>query len=145
MKEEIQKVVDRHDLTEEEARRVMNAMLSGEASQAQLGAFLTAMRMKGETLEELTGFASVLKEKAQHISPKIENYLDLVGTGGDRTFTFNISTTAAFVAAGAGLPIAKHGNRSISSKSGCQYFSNTRNSYKMCRRSGNWIYVCTKF
>lgn len=118
MKEEIQKVVDRHDLTEEEAKKVMNAMLSGEASQAQLGAFLTAMRMKGETLEELTGFASVLKEKAQHIAPKIENYLDLVGTGGDRTFTFNISTTAAFVAAGAGLPIAKHGNRSISSKSG---------------------------
>ncbi len=96
----------------------MNLMLSGEATQAQLGAFLTAMRTKGETLEELTGFAAVLKEKAQHIRPRTDNYVDLVGTGGDRTFTFNVSTTSAFVAAGAGLPIAKHGNRSISSKSG---------------------------
>jgi len=118
MREAIQKVVDRQNLTEEEAKRVMNLMLSGEATQAQLGAFLTAMRMKGETLEELTGFAAVLKEKARHIAPKTQNYVDLVGTGGDRTFTFNVSTTSAFVAAGAGLPIAKHGNRSISSKSG---------------------------
>lgn len=118
MQRAIQKVVDGQNLTEEEARRVMNLMLSGEATQAQLGAFLTAMRMKGETLEELTGFATVLKEKAQHIRPRTDNYVDLVGTGGDRTFTFNVSTTSAFVAAGAGLPIAKHGNRSISSKSG---------------------------
>lgn len=118
MQEAIQKVVDGQDLTQEEAKQVMNEMLSGESTQAQLGAFLTAMRMKGETLEELTGFASVLKEKAEHIAPKTKNYVDLVGTGGDRTFTFNISTTSAFVAAGAGIPIAKHGNRSISSKSG---------------------------
>lgn len=118
MKEAIQKVVDRENLSEEEAKRVMNIMLSGEASQAQIGAFLTAMRMKGETLDELTGFAAVLKEKAEHIAPKVSNYVDLVGTGGDRSFTFNISTTAAFVTAGAGLPVAKHGNRSISSKSG---------------------------
>ena len=118
MQRAIQKVVDGQNLTEEEARRVMNLMLSGEATQAQLGAFLTAMRMKGETLEELTGFATVLKEKAQHIKPRTDNYVDLVGTGGDRTFTFNVWTTSAFVAAGAGLPIAKHGNRSISSKSG---------------------------
>lgn len=118
MKDAIQKVVDRENLSEEEAKRVMNIMLSGEASQAQIGAFLTAMRMKGETLDELTGFAAVLKEKAEHIAPKVSNYVDLVGTGGDRSFTFNISTTAAFVTAGAGLPVAKHGNRSISSKSG---------------------------
>ena len=118
MQEAIQKVVDGQDLTQEEAKQVMNEMLSGESTQAQLGAFLTAMRMKGETLQELTGFASVLKEKAEHIAPKAKNYVDLVGTGGDRTFTFNISTTSAFVAAGAGIPIAKHGNRSISSKSG---------------------------
>lgn len=118
MQEAIQKVVDRQDLTQEEAKEVMDEMLSGEATQAQLGAFLTAMRMKGETLEELTGFAAVLKEKAEHIAPHTDNYVDLVGTGGDRTFTFNVSTTSAFVAAGAGLPIAKHGNRSISSKSG---------------------------
>lgn len=118
MQTAIQKVVDRQNLTEEEAKRVMNLMLSGAATQAQLGAFLTALRMKGETLEELTGFAAVLKKKAEHIAPHTSNYVDLVGTGGDRTFTFNVSTTSAFVAAGAGLPIAKHGNRSISSKSG---------------------------
>lgn len=118
MQEAIQKVADRQDLTQEEAKRVMNLMLSGEATQAQLGAFLVGMRMKGETLDELTGFAAVLKEKAEHIAPNTKNYVDLVGTGGDRTFTFNVSTTSAFVVAGAGLPIAKHGNRSISSKSG---------------------------
>ena len=96
----------------------MNIMLNGEATQAQIGSFLTVLRMKGETIDELVGLASVLKDKAETISPKSDNYVDLVGTGGDRTFTFNISTTSAFVAAGAGLHIAKHGNRSISSKSG---------------------------
>lgn len=118
MKEAIATVVEGKDLTEQEAERVMRIMLSGEATQAQLGSFLTALRMKGETVEELTGLASVLKDKADTISPKSENYLDLVGTGGDRTFTFNISTTSALAAAGAGLHIAKHGNRSISSRSG---------------------------
>lgn len=118
MKSVIRKVVDGQNLTEEEARETMDIMLSGAATQAQLGAFLTALRMKGETLDEMVGFASVLKEKAEHITPRVSDYVDLVGTGGDGTFTINISTTAAFVAAGAGLPIAKHGNRSISSKSG---------------------------
>ncbi len=118
MKEYIAKVADRKDLTEEEARAAMEIMLSGEATQAQIGAFLTALRMKGETLEELVGFASVLRDKADTISPKVENYVDLVGTGGDCTNTFNISTTASFIVAAAGLPVAKHGNRSISSKSG---------------------------
>lgn len=118
MKEYITKVVEGKDLTEEEARAAMEIMLSGEASQAQIGSFLTALRMKGETLEELVGLASVLRDKADTISPKVANYVDLVGTGGDRTFTFNISTTSSFVVAAAGLPVAKHGNRSISSKSG---------------------------
>ena len=118
MKTAIETVVSGKDLTEEEAKRVMDIMLSGEATQAQIGSLLTALRMKGETIDELTGFASVLKEKADTISPKSENYVDFVGTGGDRTFTFNISTTGAFVAAGAGVHVAKHGNRSISSKSG---------------------------
>lgn len=118
MKTAIETVASGKNLTEEEARRVMNIMLSGEATQAQIGSFLTALRMKGETIDELTGFASVLKDKADTISPKCGNYVDFVGTGGDRTFTFNISTTGAFVAAGAGVHIAKHGNRSISSKSG---------------------------
>lgn len=118
MKAAIEKVVNQQNLTEQEAKETMRIMLSGAATQAQLGAFLTALRMKGETLDEMVGFASILKEKAEHISPKIPVYVDLVGTGGDGTFTFNISTTSAFVVAGAGLPVAKHGNRSISSKSG---------------------------
>ena len=119
MKELIAKVADGKDLTEEEARRGMEILLGGEATQAQIGAFLTALRMKGETLlEELDGFASVLRDKAETIKPAADNYVDLVGTGGDCTYTFNISTTSAFVVAAAGLPVAKHGNRSISSKSG---------------------------
>lgn len=118
MKDAIAKAADGRDLSEAEARQVMEIMLSGEATQAQIGTILTALRMKGETLEELIGFASVLRDKAEHIAPKVDNYVDLVGTGGDCTYTFNISTTAAFVTAAAGLPVAKHGNRSISSKSG---------------------------
>ncbi len=118
MKTMIEKVAQGKNLTEAEARNAMGIMLNGEATQAQIGSFLTALRMKGETTDELTGFASVLKDKADTIAPKCGNYVDFVGTGGDRTFTFNISTTGAFVAAGAGAHIAKHGNRSISSKSG---------------------------
>lgn len=118
MKELIAKVVEGKDLTEEEAKKGMEILLSGEATQAQIGSFLTALRMKGETLEELVGFASVLRDKAETISPQVGNYVDLVGTGGDCTYTFNISTTSAFAVAAAGLPVAKHGNRSISSKSG---------------------------
>ena len=118
MKELIAKVADGYDLTAEEAKCAMNEMLSDEATQSQIASFLTAMRMKGETLEELVGFASVLRDKADTITPNVENYVDLVGTGGDCTYTFNISTTASFVVAAAGLPVAKHGNRSISSKSG---------------------------
>ena len=118
MKEYIAKVADGQNLTEEEAGAAMKQMLEGEATQAQIASFLTALRMKGETLDELVGLASVLRDKAATISPKVENYVDLVGTGGDCTFTFNVSTTSAFVVAAAGLPVAKHGNRSISSKSG---------------------------
>ena len=104
MKEAIAAVAEGRDLSEEEAGRVMNIMLNGEATQAQIGSFLTVLRMKGETIDELVGLASVLKDKAETISPKSDNYVDLVGTGGDRTFTFNISTTSAFVAAGAAEP-----------------------------------------
>ena len=82
-----------------EAKSVMEIMLSGEATQAQIAAFLTALRMKGETLDELVGLASVLRDKAETIAPEAENYVDLVGTGGDCTYTFNVSTTSAFVVA----------------------------------------------
>ena len=118
MKEYIAKVAEGENLTEEEAKGAMDIMLSGDATQAQIAAFLALERVKGETLDELAGFAVVLRDKAETISPKVDNYIDLVGTGGDRTFTFNVSTTSAFVVAAAGLPVAKHGNRSVSSKSG---------------------------
>lgn len=118
MKKAIEQVVAGKDLTREEAQRAMGILLSGEATQAQIGSFLTALRMKGETVEELTGFAAVLRDKADTISPQVEKYIDFVGTGGDCTYSFNISTTSSFVVAAAGLPVAKHGNRSISSQSG---------------------------
>ena len=118
MREYIAKTAEGISLTEDEAREAMNQMLTGEAGQAQIAAFLTALRMKGETLDELIGLASVLRDKAQTITPRVSNYVDLVGTGGDCTYTFNVSTTSAFVVAAAGLPVAKHGNRCISSKSG---------------------------
>ena len=119
MKEAINKVIKGQNLTLKEAKEVMGLMLGGEATQAQLGSFLTALRMKGETIDEIIGCATVMQEKAEHVHPNVSvPYVDLVGTGGDGTNTFNISTTSAFVAAGAGVPIAKHGNRAISSKSG---------------------------
>ena len=118
MKAAIQAVVEKRDLTKEQAQEVMEKLLTGAATQAQIAAFLTALRMKGETIDEIVGLATVLSDKAEHIHPHVDNYIDLVGTGGDCTFSFNISTTAALVVAAAGLPVAKHGNRSISSKSG---------------------------
>ena len=118
MKEILSKLVAGNDLTKDEAMKAQEMILSGEATQSQIACFLTALRMKGETLDEITGLAMVLRDKANTISPKVDNYVDFVGTGGDCTYSFNISTTSAFVVAAAGVPVAKHGNRSISSKSG---------------------------
>ena len=118
MKEILSKLVAGNDLTKEEAMKAQEMILSGEATQSQIACFLTALRMKGETLDEITGLAMVLRDKANTIRPKVDNYVDFVGTGGDCTYSFNISTTSAFVVAAAGVPVAKHGNRSISSKSG---------------------------
>ena len=112
------KLSEGKDLTVDEARYTQDMILTGQASEAQIACILTALKMKGETLDEITGFASVLRDKANTISPDVDNYVDLVGTGGDCTYSFNISTTSAFVVAASGLPVAKHGNRSISSKSG---------------------------
>ena len=154
MKEYIELVAEGKDLTEEQAKATMEILLSGEASQAQIGAFLMGLRMKGETLDELTGFAGVLRDKADTISPKVSNYVDLVGTGGDCTYTFNVSTTSAFVVAAAGLPVAKHGNRSISSKiheicrsgkkgNGCaygvQYFRTSCQSFQSKKYGGRCL------
>ncbi len=114
----IDKVINRVDLTVEEAADAMDKMLGGGATHAQTASYLTALRMKGETIDEITGSALKMKEKAEHIKPKAEKYVDSVGTGGDGTNTFNISTTAAFVVAGTGVVMAKHGNRAISSRCG---------------------------
>jgi len=115
----IQKMIDRLDLTEQEARSAMELIMTGQSTDAQIGAFLTALRMKGETAQELIGFARVMREKAEPIwKGEVIPVLDTCGTGGDRSGTFNISTAAAFVAAGAGVHVAKHGNRSASSRCG---------------------------
>jgi anthranilate phosphoribosyltransferase len=118
IKEAIAKVVDRVDLTEEETIATMNQIMTGAATPLQVAAFLTALRMKGEKVEEITGAARVMREKVNRVSVKADLVLDVVGTGGDKKGTFNISTASTFVVAGAGLTVAKHGNRSVSSQSG---------------------------
>jgi anthranilate phosphoribosyltransferase len=117
IRDAIRKVVQAEDLSQEEAAAVMTEIMEGAATPAQIGCFLTALRLKGETIDEITGFAQVMREKATRIRCRRKDVVDTCGTGGDGLFTFNISTCAAFVAAGAGVPIAKHGNRSVSS--GC--------------------------
>src|ERR1051325_9789084 len=115
----IQKMIDRTDLTGQEARHAMEEIMAGQATDAQIAAFLTALRMKGETAQELVGFARVMREKAETLwDGEIPDVLDTCGTGGDRSGTFNISTATAFVAAAAGLRVAKHGNRSATSRCG---------------------------
>ena len=118
IRETIQKVVDGHDLTERETVDTMNEIMSGEATPAQVAAFITALRIKGETIEEITGAARVMREKSTKIHTKHPFAIDTCGTGGDGSHSFNISTTAAFVVAGTGIPVAKHGNRAASSQSG---------------------------
>ena len=118
IKEAIAKVITRTNLTEAEAESVMREIMQGEATDAQIAAYITALRMKGETVEEITGSARVMREKAVPIKLDARYQVDTCGTGGDMAHTFNISTTAAFLVAGAGVTVAKHGNRSVSSKSG---------------------------
>jgi anthranilate phosphoribosyltransferase len=117
----IRKTVERVDLSRDEVRMAFGEMTAGEATDAQIGALLSSLRMKGETVEELIGAAEVLRENAVRIpvSPALRgDLLDTCGTGGDRRGTFNVSTVSAFVAAGAGAVVAKHGNRSVSSRCG---------------------------
>lgn len=118
IKEAIAKAVSKTNLTEQEAETVMREIMQGEATDAQIAAYITALRMKGETVEEITGSARVMREKAVHVKLDAPYQVDTCGTGGDMSHTFNISTTAAFVVAGAGVTVAKHGNRSVSSKCG---------------------------
>lgn len=113
----IRTVSEGTDLSLEEAEDAMNIIMSGEATDAQIAGFLALLRIKGETAEEITGFAKIMRQKAS-IVPTSKAAVDIVGTGGDLAGSFNISTTASFVIAGTGLNVAKHGNRSVSSKSG---------------------------
>ncbi len=115
IKKAIAKVVERIDLEEDEMSEVVEMMMEGEATPGQISAFLVALRMKGESVAEITGAAKVMLDKATKIESSREVIVDLCGTGGDRQGTFNVSTAAAFVVAGAGVPVAKHGNRSVSS------------------------------
>ena len=118
IKEALNKIISYTDLTMSEAQEVMGEIMRGEATPAQIGSFLTGLRMKGETVEEIAGCVMGMRENAIAVKTKSNLLVDTCGTGGDSSGTFNISTTVAFVAAGAGLAVAKHGNRSISSNCG---------------------------
>jgi len=117
IKEALVRLTAFEDITAGEAAAAMEEIMAGEATPAQIAAFLTALRMKGETVEEITGCAQVMRERASRVH--IEgDAMDIVGTGGDGANTFNVSTCAAFVVAAAGMPVAKHGNRAVSSRCG---------------------------
>ena len=119
IKEGIQKLIDGTNLTRVVSQEIMKEIMSGKATDAQIAALLTALRIRGETVEEITAFAEIMREYCHRIYPHVEGRLvDVVGTGGDKIKTFNISTTSAFVVAGARITVAKHGNRSVTSKSG---------------------------
>ncbi len=123
IKEAIARLVEKSDLTEDNMVDVMNEIMSGEATDAQIGSFITALRIKGESVEEISGAVRVMRDKATPIVSGVDTadggvLVDTCGTGGDGSGTFNVSTTTAFVVAGAGIPVAKHGNRSVSSNCG---------------------------
>lgn len=119
IRETISRLIERQDLSPEEAGQVMGDIMDGRTTQPQIGAFLAALRMKGETPEEIAAFARVMRRHAVSVAPVTGRMLvDTCGTGGDGTRTFNISTASALVAAGAGVPVVKHGNRSVSSTCG---------------------------
>jgi anthranilate phosphoribosyltransferase len=118
MQQAINQVLARHDLSSEEMTEVMRTIMTGGATEAQIGGFLIGLRMKGETVTEIAAAASVMRELAAKVNAASDFLVDTCGTGGDASGTFNISTASAFVTAAAGAEVAKHGNRSISSKSG---------------------------
>ena len=117
-KDILEKLSHSENLTLVEAETALNLIMAGEVEEQQIASFLTAMRLKGETVEELTAFVKVMRSKVVKVNVDVQNAVDLVGTGGDKTGTFNISTAAAFITASAGVPVIKHGNRSASSKCG---------------------------
>ena len=118
MKENLVKLMNRENLSRYEVNQMANAMFNGELTDSQLSAILIALAMKGETVDEMAGIVDVVRDKALHIPTTVTTAMDNCGTGGDLSFSFNVSTTSAFVLAAGGVKMAKHGNRSISSKSG---------------------------
>ncbi len=114
----LERLVNRKSLKESEARSVMSQIMSGEVTPSQISALLVALRMKGETTAELTGFAREMRARVSRVYTSRKNVIDTCGTGGDSVKTFNISTTSAIVAASAGAIVAKHGNRAVTSKCG---------------------------
>ncbi|HEY1318375.1 MAG TPA: anthranilate phosphoribosyltransferase, partial [Gaiella sp.] len=111
-------LLEGRDLSQEDARAVMRSIMGGEATPGQIGGFLVALRLKGETADEIAGCAEAMREHVLVVSPERSDLVDTAGTGGDGARTFNISTAAALVAAAAGAGVAKHGNRAVSSSSG---------------------------
>jgi len=118
LQEAIKKIVIEEDLTEDEAYEAMNEIMKGEGTESQIGAFLVGLRMKGEKIQEITGFARAMRNNAIPLSLKSDFVIDTCGTGGDGGKTFNISTAVAIIAAAGVVKVAKHGNRAVSSKSG---------------------------
>ena len=118
VREVIAKLVEKVNLSQGEAEAVMNEIMSGEATPSQIGAFVTALRMKGETAEEIAGCARAMRAHGTKVVTSKSPLMDTCGTGGDGAQTFNVSTAVAFVIAGAGVAVAKHGNRSVSSRCG---------------------------
>lgn len=118
IQEAIKAVVEHKNLTRENAYKVMSSIMEGKATPAQIGAFMVAAKQKGETYQEVAGFAQAMREKADKVHTRFTNAIDMCGTGGDGAGTFNVSTVASFVVSGAGVPVAKHGNRSVSSRCG---------------------------
>ena len=150
IKEAIIKLTNKENLSYEEAKAVMNEIMSGEASDVQKSAYLTALTMKGETIDEITGSAEEMRNHAVQLSHE-GDVLEIVGTGGDKSDSFNISTTSSLVIASAGVPVAKHGNRAASSKSGaadgkpwCQYHDFTPEECRAAAEHWYLLSVCTE-
>ena len=121
----LNQIISRRDLDQESMADLFSQIFSGSVTEAQIGAFMAALATKGECFEELAGGALAMRRKAIRVQTLAKTVIDIVGTGGDASGSFNISTTTAFVVAGAGVTVAKHGNRSVSSKrySGCRSLS----------------------
>lgn len=149
-KEILERLSCSEDLTPETAESAIRQIMSGQVNNEQVAGFLTAMRLKGETHQELTAFVKVMREKATKVNVNVDGAIDLVGTGGDKSGTFNISTVSAFVVAGAGVPVIKHNNRSASSKCGSADVLEKlgvdielkANQVERLQRSGNSLHVC---